>query len=208
MDEQYLIKVQSALARALDPATLMRLARSSGFCQRMRSVSPHEVVVALVAAMATRTTETIADVVRVFNTVTEHRMAYKPFHNKLAKSQFPEFMRLVVCHLLDELVGEALRPTSRSALSMFDDILLQDGTSFAIADKLQDALTVCLRRTRHDKLHRSICCAYCLAPNIILFSCRRHRRCRGAGSFCRDLASRGQQQARAMDARWWRAHRQ
>jgi hypothetical protein len=122
----------------LDPAAIMSLARSSGFCQRMRSVSPHEVVVALVAAMATRTTETIADVVRVFNTVTEHRIAYKPFHNKLAKPQFPEFMRLVVCHLLDELVVEALRPVRRSALSMFDDILLQDGTSFGVHAALQD----------------------------------------------------------------------
>ena len=98
MDERYLSRVQKTLKRALDPTTLMALARSSGFCQRMRSVAPHEMVVALLAAMGSRSTETIADVVRVFNTLTEHRIAYKPFHNKLAKEAFPEFMRLIVSH--------------------------------------------------------------------------------------------------------------
>ena len=138
MNERKLSRLQSALTRALDPSTIMELARSTGFCQRLRTIYPHEVVVALVAAMGTRSTETIADVVRVFNTVTEHRVAYKPFRNKLAKPAFPEFMRLVVSHLLDELVNESLRPDQRSALAMFDDILLQDGTSFGIADALQD----------------------------------------------------------------------
>ena len=67
MDEQQLSRTQTALARALNPATLMELARHSGFCQRMRLVSSHELVVALVASMATQTTETIADIVRIFN---------------------------------------------------------------------------------------------------------------------------------------------
>jgi len=138
VNERDFSRVQSALLRAMEPSTIMRLARQSGFCQRMRSVSPHEVVVALIAAMATRSTETIADVVRIFNTLTDHRIAYKPFHNKLAKPQFPEFMRLVVSHLLEQLVSESLRPRRRSALAMFDDVLLQDGTSFGLHDALQD----------------------------------------------------------------------
>lgn len=138
VNERHLSRVQSALNRAMDPSAILAIARSTGFCQRLRSVAPHEVVVALVAAMATRTTETIADIVRVFNTVTEHGMAYKPFHNKLAKPAFPEFMRLVVSHLLDELVSESLRPEQLSALAMFDDILLQDGTSFGVSAALKD----------------------------------------------------------------------
>lgn len=138
MDERNLSRVQSELTQAMDPEALMRLARSSGFCQRMRSVFPHEVAVAVIACMATQKTETIADVLRAFNGLTGHNSAYKPFHKKLSKPEFAEFMRMVVCHLLDELVGDALRPADRSALSMFDDILLQDGTSFAIADVLRD----------------------------------------------------------------------
>ena len=138
MHEGHLSRVQSALSRAMSPSAILAIGRSTGFCQRMRSIHPQEVVVALVAAMATRTTETIADVVRIFNAVTEHHVAYKPFHNKLAKPAFPEFMRLVVSHLLDELVSKSLRPGQLSALSMFDDILLQDGTSFRISSALKD----------------------------------------------------------------------
>jgi hypothetical protein len=132
VDKTQLSKIGAELARAMDAATMMRLARASGFCQRMRSVSPQQLVVAVIAAMATQTTETIADVQRTFNALTGRAMAYKPFHKKLAKSAFPEFMSMIVAHLLDELVTEALRPMHHSALKLFDDILIQDGSSFAI----------------------------------------------------------------------------
>jgi hypothetical protein len=136
MDKAQLSKIGAALARAMDPATMMRLARASGFCQRMRSVSPQQLVVAVIAAMATQSTETIADVQRTFNALTGRTMAYKPFHKKLAKPAFPELMRTIVAHLLDELVSEALRPMHHSALTLFDDILLHDGSSFAVHDAL------------------------------------------------------------------------
>jgi hypothetical protein len=97
----------------------MRLARKSGFCQRMRVVPPHEVVIAVITAMATQNTETIADVQRTFNRLTDRDAPYKPFHKKLAKPSFAEFMRQVVCHLLGELVLEALAPAGQNALSMF-----------------------------------------------------------------------------------------
>lgn len=138
MDARHLSRAQFALTQAMDPTALMRLARSSGFCRRMRSIFPHEVAVAVVTCMATQKTETIADVLRVFNALTGHNSAYKPFHKKLSKPEFPDFMRMVVGHLLDKLVGDALRPAGHSSLSLFDDILLQDGTSFAIADVLRD----------------------------------------------------------------------
>jgi hypothetical protein len=97
-------------------------------------------VVAVIAAVATQSTESIADVQRTFNALTGRTLAYKPFHKKLAKPGFAEFMRLIVSHLLDELVTDALRPMHHSALSLFDDILLQDGSSFAIHAALADVL--------------------------------------------------------------------
>jgi hypothetical protein len=136
VDKAQLSKIRAALARAMDAGTMMRMARGSGFCERMRSVSPQELVVAVIAAMAAQSTETIADVQRTFNALTGRTMAYKPFHKKLAKPSFPEFMRMIVGHLLDELVTEALRPMNHSALKLFDDILLHDGSSFAIHDAL------------------------------------------------------------------------
>ena len=132
VDRAQLSKIGAALTRALDADTMMSMARASGFCQRMRSVTPQELVVAVIAAMAAQNTETIADVQRTFNALTGRTLAYKPFHKKLANPGFPELMRLIVSHLLGELVTEALRPMHHSALSLFDDILLQDGSSFAI----------------------------------------------------------------------------
>jgi len=38
-------------------------------------------------------------------------------------------MRLIVAHLLDELLTHALRPMHHSVLGLFDDILLHDGSS-------------------------------------------------------------------------------
>lgn len=136
MDKAQLSKVGAALARSVNAGAIMRMARSSGFCQRMRSVTPQELAVAVIAAMATQSTETIADVQRTFNALNGRTMAYKPFHKSLAKPAFPEFMRLIVGHLLDELVIEALRPMHGSALNLFDDILLHDGSSFAVHDAL------------------------------------------------------------------------
>ena len=132
VDRAQLSKIGAALAGALNADMMMRMARASGLCQRMRSVTPQELVVAVIAAMATQSTETIADVQRTFNALTGRTLAYKPFHKTLAKPGFAELMRMVVGHLLDKLVTDALRPMHHSALSLFDDILLQDGTSFAI----------------------------------------------------------------------------
>jgi hypothetical protein len=136
VDGTELSKIGAALARALDADTMMRLARVSGFCERMRTVSPRDLVVSVIAAMATQSTETIADVERTFNSLTRQTIAYKPFHKKLAKPAFAELMRTVVGHLLNQLLTEALRPMQHSALNMFEDILLHDGSSFAIHDAL------------------------------------------------------------------------
>lgn len=136
MDKAQLSKIGAALARAMDAGAMMRIARSSGFCRRMRSVTPQQLAVAVISAMATQNTETIADVQRTFNALTSRTMAYKPFHKSLAKPAFPQFMRLIVAHLLDELLTHALRPMHHSVLGLFDDILLHDGSSFAVHDAL------------------------------------------------------------------------
>ena len=65
-------------------------------------------------------------------------MRYKPFHNQLAKHAFPTFTWHLFDLLLDHLVLRVLAPLPGHALRRFDDILLQDGSSFAVVDALQD----------------------------------------------------------------------
>jgi hypothetical protein len=136
VDGRHLSRINKALTRALNADAMMRMARASGFCQRMRTVPPHELAVAVIAAMATRSTETIADVQRMFNGLTDGTVAYKPFHKKLARPSFAVFMREVVAHLLKELMVEALRPVPHGVLRIFNDIWIQDGSSFAVNDAL------------------------------------------------------------------------
>jgi len=57
---------------------------------------------------------------------------YKPFHNQLAKREFPTFVRLLLSRLLDELACRALRFGPDSPFSRFEQIRMQDGTSFAV----------------------------------------------------------------------------
>jgi hypothetical protein len=73
---------------------------------------------------------------RTFNALTSHNTAYKPFHKALAKPEFEVFMRDVVVHLLNQLLVTSLRPTRDSPLNLFKEVLLHDGTSFAIHEGL------------------------------------------------------------------------
>ena len=83
-------------------------------------------------------TKTLADILRVFNALADRSVRYKPFHNQLAKDAFPTFMWHLFDLLLEHLVLRVLAPVPGHALRCFDDILLQDGTSFAVVDALQD----------------------------------------------------------------------
>lgn len=131
-------KVEQKLKSALDESTLTRLGRSTGLAERIRVVTPHGLALSCIAALATQKVETIADIERRFIALTGKSVQYKPFHKQLAKPAFAEFMREVLCHLMGQLVFDVLQPKPGSPLEKFDDILLHDGTSFAIHSSLSD----------------------------------------------------------------------
>jgi hypothetical protein len=139
MDNKKLTRMRNKFQRALKESTITGLARRCGFTQRLRTILPHELVTCLIAAMATQKIETLADIVRLFNAFTDKDVAYKPFHKQLSKEAFAELMRQVVGHLLNELVMQVMRPIPRSVLRRFRDIIIQDGSSFALKDTLQEA---------------------------------------------------------------------
>jgi len=94
--------------------------------------------IALLTSLSCYSTKTLADILRVFNALADRSVRYTPFHNQLAKDAFPTFMWHLFDLLLDHLVLRVLAPVPGHALRCFDDILLQDGTSFAVVDALQD----------------------------------------------------------------------
>ena len=65
-------------------------------------------------------------------------VAYKPFHNQLAKRTFPDFMREVLSRILQQWVVEVLQPKAHAPLGEFGRILIQDGCSFVVKETLRE----------------------------------------------------------------------
>ncbi len=106
--------------------------------ESIRDITPYRLSLGLVEVFATSKVETIADMHRAFNARCRTDVQYKPFHNQLAKSQFPDFMRVMCARSLEQLACEALRFTEASPFARFERIELQDGTSFAVKSTLRE----------------------------------------------------------------------
>ncbi len=61
---------------------------------------------------------------------------YKPFHNRLAKEEFPEWMMALCQRLLEKLSDEELHFMDERPFSRFSPILLHEGGSFALKPAL------------------------------------------------------------------------
>ena len=133
-----LITVATRFKKSLADKEITNLAREVGFTQRLRQVTPIRVAASFVSCFASQRVESIADILRAFNGLSGRSVHYKPFHNQLSKDEFPKFMKGIFQRLLRELVVRVLKPLPDSALRRFEDIWIQDGTSFAIADALSD----------------------------------------------------------------------
>jgi hypothetical protein len=83
--------------RVMSETELNELGREVRFCRPERLPTPSRLALSLVGSFALRQVETIADLQRAFNALFETEVAYKPFHNQLAKSQFAEFTELSPC---------------------------------------------------------------------------------------------------------------
>jgi hypothetical protein len=93
-------------------------------------------VCALVEALGAGRVETIADILRTFNAQTGLRTQYKAFYNRLAQPAFPRFMRQIYRDILRNFSVNILRPATDGKLAPFQDVVVQDGSSFAVHDAL------------------------------------------------------------------------
>jgi hypothetical protein len=122
--------------RTFDELSLNALGKATRFCRREREATPYRLMLALLESFASATVDSIADIHRAFNALSERPVRYKPFHNQLAKPGFPVFMRLMLTRLLNELAGEVLRFSPDSPFARFEQIRIQDGSSFALKPTL------------------------------------------------------------------------
>jgi hypothetical protein len=70
-----------------------QLGRTTGQAERLRTVTPHRLFLAIVSALAGADVESLADLLRTFNYQHGVQVAYKAFYNRLARLGFATFMR-------------------------------------------------------------------------------------------------------------------
>lgn len=139
MSPTELTKVRDALAGALSIDEVNQLGRDTGQAIRLRTVTPHRLFLAVVSALASARVESLADLLRAFNHQHSEAVAYKAFYNRLAREGFARFMRAMLTRLIDRLRFQTLTPEGERAVARFRDIVIQDGSSFALKAPLRTA---------------------------------------------------------------------
>ena len=136
MNRSHLTKYSAALRATLGWENLTSRGRETRHCRRLRDVTPQRLVCALVEALGALRVETVADILRTFNAQSGLNTQYKAFYNRLAQPEFPRFMRQVYRDVLRNLSAQVLRPAAGGKLAHFADLVVQDGSSFAMHDAL------------------------------------------------------------------------
>lgn len=133
--------MRTALARALSIDEVNQLGRDTGQSERLRTITPHRLFLSTIAALAGGKVESLADLLREFNHQNAVTVAYKAFYNRLARPGFAEFMRQMLVRLIEQLSIQTLAPTGHAAVARFEDIVIQDGSSFALKSALRDVFS-------------------------------------------------------------------
>ena len=134
MDQNQLIRIATMLEQTLDAATVEERARTTGFVQRRRAITPQRLVLSLLYSLAAQRVETLADLKRGFAALCKVDVTYKPFYRQLAKPQFAAFMRAIVELLMERLVLDALAPRVPHPLARWRDIKVHDATEWKVPD--------------------------------------------------------------------------
>jgi hypothetical protein len=127
------------LARALSMDEVNQIGRDTGQAVRLRTVTPHRLFLAMVSTLGSGQVDSLADLLRAFNYQNGVQVAYKAFYNRLARAGFAAFMEQMLRRLLDQLRVQTLTPEGDRAIARFTDLVIQDGSSFAIKPALADA---------------------------------------------------------------------
>jgi hypothetical protein len=125
------------LVEVLGEAAVEKTARRCGFLRRRREIAPVALLVASISTLGAGAASWLADILRAFNAFTGKAVRYKPFHNQISKTKFPVFVHAILEQLLAKLTGPVLEGVPKDKLARFEEVLIHDGTSFALKDALK-----------------------------------------------------------------------
>jgi hypothetical protein len=125
------------LTAVLGEKKVTAIARDCRWLRRRGKVMPLMLVAAVLSTLGASSAKWLADILRTFRAFTGLQIAYKPFHKQLAKAATPEMFRRLFEAALERLTAPVLHAVS-AKLSGFRDIVIHDGTSFALKSDLRN----------------------------------------------------------------------
>jgi hypothetical protein len=99
-------------------------------------IAPMMFLTSLLHSLGTRRVESLADLHRDFNADHGTTVNYKPYYERLDTPGFVEFMRSTFESMMTSMFFDVLEPLKDSPFGRFDDIVIHDGSSFAVHDDL------------------------------------------------------------------------
>lgn len=139
MQDERLAQVVEGLKRVLSPEVLRSMGKGSGLVRRSRCITAERLVPSLIRSLGARKVASLAELARDFNADHGTEVFYKPFYERLDAAGFPSLMQELFSRMLSCFRLPALQSTDNSVLREFDDVWIQDGTSFALHPALREA---------------------------------------------------------------------
>jgi hypothetical protein len=136
MDSPQHIIMAHKFQSVLDADDLNERGKVIGFAKRHRLITPFRFALSIIASMASKEVEALADLHRHFNDFWQFQSSYKAFYNQLLKPTSGELFRASLCHIMSTLTMKVLGFETGRAFSEFKRIVIQDGSSFAIHEAL------------------------------------------------------------------------
>jgi len=127
--------VTRKLLETIGADTVAAVGKESGWLRRLRKITPIAWAAAVLSTLGGPRVQWLADIWRTVQVVSATTVRYKPFHKQLSKPGFAEFFRRLLENALRQFTAPVLAGVS-APLGMFRDIVIHDGSSFAIKEGL------------------------------------------------------------------------
>jgi hypothetical protein len=134
---QNIARTKLIFRSTLSAKALESIARETRFVQRARLLTAESFFWAIIVTVGAQPLRYISDVLRTLNKRQGWSLAYKPFWNRLAKPAFPAMMKALFQRMCSELTTRVLKHKRGTVVQSFSAILVDDGSSFAVADGLR-----------------------------------------------------------------------
>jgi hypothetical protein len=129
--------VMKKIKENLSATAFDEMARSTKLVERTGKYEGHALFWSIVGGFGVGQATEIAGMLRAFSKDTGISMNYSAWYKRLAKDEFPVFMRQTATHFINHMCTEHLN-VKGDLLDQFRDIYMQDGSSFGINKLLNE----------------------------------------------------------------------